>query len=580
MKRREILLYAAAAAIGALDFAAPYLGRSTVSQASVLIGLNPPAIWPVAVHVLAREAFIVAGIAAISRPRNRTGYLMVAVGLAWMLADIGFIESSLTYTLSELVTAIQAIPLMHLALAFPTGELRSTWDRAIVRIVYLYMIPNAIGSLPFYDPHQNCPPCPSNLILIRNDPRLDSLVSTIIGSIGAVFAITVGIRLIFHWIQASPRGRRALAPVFVAAIPAVVVGVWDATSRVALPGASDLAFAAIPIGFLVGLLRARLDRYAVGDLVVELGSVRTGAELRDALARSMRDPSLELAYWLPDREIYVDTDGRAVELPPESSGRASAIVRTNGEPLAALVFDGSLREESELVSAVGAAAKLTLENEQLKAEIKAQLQEVRASRTRIVGAADEERRRLERDLHDGAQQRLVNLSLALRLAQDQAAHQSNGEVGTTLSEAANELRLALSELRELARGLHPTILTEEGLAPALESLAERSAIPATVEAAPLERLPAPVEATAYFVVSEALANCAKHSRASSARIRAERTNGELLVEVRDDGVGGADATEGSGLRGLADRVAALDGTFRVESPSGQGTRVIAEIPCG
>jgi signal transduction histidine kinase len=245
----------------------------------------------------------------------------------------------------------------------------------------------------------------------------------------------------------------------------------------------------------------------------------------------------------------------------------------------ALQHDQALADEPELVRAVAAAAHLALQNERLQAEVKAQLEEVRASRARIVKAGDEERRRVERDLHDGAQQRLVTLSLALRMAQEQAAGERNGALAATLAEAVEEVRLALWELRELARGLHPTILTEAGLGPALESLAERSIVPATIEDTPAERLPAQVEATAYFVVSEALANVAKYSEAGSVTVRARREDGGPVVEVCDDGVGGADPAAGSGLRGLADRVAALDGRLRVESPPGGGTLVLAEIPC-
>ena len=447
---------------------------------------------------------------------------------------------------------------------------------------YIYAIPNAIGSLPFYDPHVSCPPCPGNLILIENNPGLEGLVAHVIGVTGAVFAIVGAVRLIQHWRGASPRGRRALAPVFAAAVPASAVGIWDAASRLPLPGLSDLAVAALPIGFLVGLLRARLDRFAVGDLVVELGAGLSGPNLRDALARSLRDPTFELAYWLPDRQAYVDADGRPCPIPSEGTDRVAAVIAGdgNGEPLAALIFDASLRDEYELVSSVGAAARLTLENERLQAEVRVQLEEVRASRARIVTAADAERRRLERDLHDGAQQRLVNLALAMRMAQQQAKGAPDAELVATLEDASAEVRSALAELRELARGLHPTILTEAGLGPALESLAERSPVPTTIEAAPTGRLPSPVEATAYFVVSEALANVAKYSGAAGAGIAVERKNGRLVVEVRDDGIGGADPDSGSGLRGLADRVAALDGTLRVDSPRGGGTRVIAEIPCG
>jgi signal transduction histidine kinase len=226
---------------------------------------------------------------------------------------------------------------------------------------------------------------------------------------------------------------------------------------------------------------------------------------------------------------------------------------------------------------VGAAAALALENERLNAELRARLEDLRASRARVVHAADEARRRLERNLHDGAQQRLVALALALRLAK--ATVKNDPDAAEELIGAAgNEAADALTEVRELARGLHPAVLTDHGLRPALEALAARSPCPVEVAAVPSERLPANVEMAAYFVISEALANVAKYSRASEARVSVTRNDGLAIVEISDDGVGGADINGGSGLRGLADRVEALNGRLKLESPVGEGTRVIAEIP--
>jgi PAS domain S-box-containing protein len=201
-------------------------------------------------------------------------------------------------------------------------------------------------------------------------------------------------------------------------------------------------------------------------------------------------------------------------------------------------------------------------------------EELRASRARIVEAGDAERRRLERNLHDGAQQRLVSLSLALRLAQGKLAADPEGS-GEILAKASGELSLALEELRELARGIHPAVLTDRGLAAALESLAERAPVAVELDGVPEERLPAPVEAAAFYVVSESLTNVAKYAQASLARVSVTRSNGRAVVEVRDDGVGGADPARGSGLRGLADRVEALDGRLEVTSSPGRGTHVKA-----
>jgi signal transduction histidine kinase len=221
---------------------------------------------------------------------------------------------------------------------------------------------------------------------------------------------------------------------------------------------------------------------------------------------------------------------------------------------------------------------LAIDNERLQAEIRAQLHEVRASRARIVQAADAERRRIERDLHDGSQQRLVTLSMALALARTRLGQTPDPQLDGLLVEAAGEVQLALSELRELARGIHPAILTEAGLGPALESLAQRSPVRVQIVATPAVRLPAAIEAAAYFVVAEALANVAKYASASNVTVAARVLDGVLCVEVVDDGRGGADTARGTGLQGLGDRVGALDGCFDVISPPGGGTCVRAELP--
>jgi signal transduction histidine kinase len=336
----------------------------------------------------------------------------------------------------------------------------------------------------------------------------------------------------------------------------------------------------MPLAFELGLVRSRLARGAVADLVVELEQARGPGKLREALARALHDPSLSLAYWLPEQGRYVDLEGRRVELPGDGFPEmAATIVERDGRRVAALVHDVSLRDDPELVHAVGAAAGLALENERLQAELRANLDELRASRARIVEAADAERRRLERDLHDGTQQRLVSVSMALGLAESKLASDPEG-ARRILDETRTKLGTALQELRELSQGIHPGILTERGLGPALQELAYTSPVPVELSI-PLEgRLPQAVEAAAYYVVAEALTNVAKYASASAVSVAVYGRSGRALVEVRDDGVGGADPARGSGLRGLADRVEALGGRLAVESPAGEGTRLQAEIPCG
>jgi signal transduction histidine kinase len=310
-------------------------------------------------------------------------------------------------------------------------------------------------------------------------------------------------------------------------------------------------------------------------MLLELRSMR-GAALEQRLARALGDPDLVLAYRVPGSDAYADSNGERVVL-PDGGGRAVAPIERDGGQVAALVYDASLDEDPELLEAVGAAATLALENQHLHAESESRMAELRASRRRLVAAGDEQRRRLERDLHDGAQQRLVALSMQLRLIQlDIRRDPATAEA--LVRSAGDELAHSLEELRELARGIHPAVL-DHGLASALESLAARSTVPTGVSWDCSGQLPPQVELAVYFVACEALANVAKYSHATTAAVRVSRSGGALAVEIADDGIGGADAARGSGLRGLGDRVEALEGHLLVTSPHGGGTVVTAELPC-
>jgi signal transduction histidine kinase len=330
---------------------------------------------------------------------------------------------------------------------------------------------------------------------------------------------------------------------------------------------------------LVAFLQRRLARGAVAGLVVKLGEPGASAGLAEALARALNDPSLSLGYWLPAESRYVDIEGRPVSLPTPGSGRMHTIVERDGQPVAVLLHDPALQHNTELVDSVCAAAGLTLENERLQAELRAKLAELQESRARLVEATEAERRRIERNLHDGTQQRLVSIAMSLGLLESKLPGDP-GPARPIASEARAALMAALDELRELTAGIHPTILAERGLPVALEELCDRAALPAQLQVVLDRRLSDQVEGAAYFVVSEALANAAKHSHASAVRVTAVRAGEQLTVEVTDDGIGGAAAGAGTGLRGLADRVEALGGRLTVSSPPGRGTRLIAEIPCG
>jgi signal transduction histidine kinase len=273
----------------------------------------------------------------------------------------------------------------------------------------------------------------------------------------------------------------------------------------------------------------------------------------------------------------VDLDGQRTQLPESGSGRAATVIDRHGVNIAALLHDPALEDEPELLAAVGAAAGMALENGRLQAEQLAHLEELKGSRSRVIAAEHKERQRLERNLHDGAQQRLIALSLELKLLEKQL--QGDPEAAVRLDRARTEIALSLDELRAVARGLHPAVLSGHGLEVALQSIAAHSATPVRLSVALDERLPEQIEAAAFYVVSESLANVAKHAQATSVSVDVERRDDVILVEVADDGVGGADTEAGSGLRGLADRVEAQGGRLRIWSPAGGGTRLRAEMPC-
>jgi len=298
--------------------------------------------------------------------------------------------------------------------------------------------------------------------------------------------------------------------------------------------------------------------------------------VREMLAASLGDHSVTISYWLPERGVFVDEAGRPVSMPEPGSGMTWTAVERDGRRVAAIVHDAALDTSRELVHAAAAASSLAIDNERLKADLRARVEELRVSRLRIVEAADSARRRLERDLHDGAQQQLVGLALELRLLRRRVA---DPDLEATVDELGRRLGVALDELRELARGIHPAILTARGLAPALGALADRVPVAVEQDVAVQDRLPPAVEAAAYFLVAEALTNIAKYARAGHARVAVHRAGPALVVVVSDDGVGGADVSAGSGLRGLQDRVAAVDGTLEIHSPPGGGTHLRATLPC-
>ena len=544
-----------------------------------------------AAGMLAGASFIVSGLVAAHRwPENRFGLIMAFAGFAWFVRDFEYANWALPRTIGLTFGGLAVAALVHALAIYPSGRFDSTLARIVAALAYLDAVGAQIVKQLFFDARgQGCTSCPPNPLAWWPNEDAVEVVGIIQGPIiGTALAILMIILLTTRWRRSTVLQRRALTPVLLSFTAFAVVflaattddiGGYDARRTTALYVAAGLVFATIPLAFLAGLVRLRLSRAAVAALVVELSAEAPSPErLERSIGRALGDPSLELVYWHEDAAAYVDGDGRPVPLPANTGERAVRTIEADGSPVAALVFDPMLVDEPTLVEGVAAATRFALENERLRAELRAQLAETRASRARIVAAADAERRRLERNLHDGAQQRLLGLGIALRLLR-QRVGDADGEVSTLLDEADGEVRSSIEELRELARGLHPSILTEQGLQPALSSLAQRAPLPVTLEASLSERLPAEAETAAYYVVSEAVANAAKHAQASGVQVEVRRNGTAAIVVVSDDGVGGADP-EGTGLRGLADRVASIDGALSVQSPPGGGTRIEAVLPCG
>jgi signal transduction histidine kinase len=511
---------------------------------------------------------------------NAVGPLLAAASCAWFLAewDTPGVGSAAVFS-AGLVLYAACPPLVAWAvLAYPSGRLASWGERAAVAVAFAGAV-LVLGLLPalFFDPvAQGCAQCLKNLVLVSNDFDLYEASNRVGVHLGLAWALLLILVAGWRIARSSAARRRLVVPIVLAgsvylslvaasfgtSLGRGFVGSGTLERRLWLGQATALASLALAVGW--GLVRARRTRSSLARLVVELGESAPTGGLREALARTLADPELEIVYPVGEGR-YADAEGRMVEV-ARVAGRAATPLVRDGRPVAVLVHRAGLLDNPELVEEVTSAARLALENERLQAEVRAQLEDLRASRVRIIEAGAAERRRLERDLHDGAQQRLVGLSLALRLLRAQHGTDQDQKLARRLDEADAELHRAVGELRELAHGIHPVLLSDEGLAAAVEALAEATPAPLRIGAMPQERFPAAVETAAYLVVAEA-------AKAGAARVSATRRDGALLVDVETE-------AEPQGLVELEDRVGALDGRLAVERAPGGGVRIRAEIPCG
>ncbi|MEU4517530.1 histidine kinase [Amycolatopsis sp. NPDC024027] len=509
------------------------------------------------------------------RPDNHSGLLMTITGFAFFVSPL---VSQLAWPPAQVVGLwlpdLWVLFFVVLVLTFLTGgRVRTTADRVLAGAVLLELLVLAPLFLLFSG-------VPGNPIAIWPHERLAEIVD--VAQRGTLLAAVAGTAAVVavRWRSASAPGRRALAPGAAGAACLLLFG-WLLVAQF-LTGEKSMvllwigvcSLLTVPVAFLAGLLRSRLARGGLAGLFRGLRTLRPD-DLRGALAKALGDPELVVGY-VTTPGAYADLDGNPVTLPGAGTSRSVAGVERDGSRVAVLVYDRSLDDDPELVEAVTAAATIALENQHLHTEARRRLAEVEHSRERIIAAGDAERRRIERNLHDGAQQGLVTLAMQLSLIQRQIRRDPT-DAEQLVTSASDQLARSLAELRELARGIHPAAL-DQGLDVALEALATRSPVPTTVSYAPGPRLPQPIEFAAYFVASEALANVAKHARAGVVTVRVLRDGPTAVIEIADDGIGGVDPAAGSGLRGLTDRVEALRGRLTVVSPAGGGTVVRAELP--
>jgi signal transduction histidine kinase len=535
-RRRAWLVLCSAAAVG-------------ITAEWRLYGWADPRGW--APDLLAGWTMIACGLAGWwRRPESRSGALLAAAGFAWFAPNFAATGVAALAWLSGHALYLYRGPLVQLVLTYPTGRAAGRLDRAAVAVGYAAAVITPVW---------------------ENGPATIVLACLLVAIAARGYADAAGRerRMRLAALRASAVLAAALAAAAVVRLAAPVQAVSIATLH-----AYQVALCGLSAGLLAGLWRWPWERAEVADLVVELGQARSGT-LRDQLARALGDPSLQVGYWAPEAAGFVDADGRPVAVPDPGSGRSATMVERDSQPLAVLVHDPSVLGDPGLVEAVSAAARLAAANARLRAEVRARLAEISASRRRLMDAGDEERGRLERRLREGALRRLGELAETLQ----RARFPGSADGAARLANAEAQLARAQEELARLARGLHPRELSEQGLAAALALLAQDVPVPIEVAVSVTGETPG-AAACAYFVCAEALTNAAKYASASRVTVLVRSDSGGIVVEVADNGAGGADPARGSGLRGLADRVETLGGTLTVDSPPGRGTRLVAVIPPG
>src|SRR6266496_363433 len=562
--RIAAMLLGLAAAAGALAIAEGP-GRSTTYAGRSAAGA--------ALTLCARLALMAAGLVICLGPRpRRTGDLALLAGFTWF-APVWAAWQNGPPLIPSLAMALGGFTfplIVHLVLAYPDGRASPAPARALIAAAYVQaLLAVAVLALfrdPYLDP--SClANCNVNIFLVRSLPSLAHAAGIADRWFAAAAAVAFIAICAARLAAGSRPARRRLIPV---AVPAIMFAAVVAARAVALQrttvedpfnaalfaifAVASAAIVFLAAGLISGVVRARAERRAIARIAVNLGEAPDPGSLQSALAEALHDPELRIAYWLPGAQRYVDASGEAVPEPTAQSGGTVTRLMRSGQTIAAITHSGAA---SGLESHLGPAIALGLENERLQAELLAQLGELRASRARIVETADAERRRLERDLHDGAQQRLLALSYDIRLSRASAEADSGTAAEMALATAMEQTGAALEELRELAHGIYPAVLAEAGVAPALATLADTAPLPVQILHADDRRYPAPVEAAAYFTVAEAVDDAIRRG-ADRAAVTVAHEGGQLVVTVEDNGT-----DRDAPMVTLADRVGALGGSLSI-----------------
>jgi signal transduction histidine kinase len=533
------------------------------------------------------------------RPDDRFGRLLVAAGFVWFLPTLAESSNDVVYSAGRVGAWLAEPVLVFVMLAFPSGRLMSRLERGVVwaavSTVALLYLPSAliVERYPQPVPYTSCRlDCPDNafMLLDAQPDFVDAWLLPVRDLIAVLVFVAVLLLLARRIRRSTKLMRRALVPVLAIALLRAAVFIVYVPLRQASPESPILdplgwiyllCLPGMAVGFLVGLVRSQLEAgEALQRLAVQLRDHPGPGQVTSMLRRAMDDPSLELAFWVDGRMGWVDADGRRVQLPERGSGRCMTEVTDGAGRVAAVIHDVALRDQQEYVDAAASLAGTALENQRLVAQVDASLQELSESRARIQAAADSERRRIERDLHDGAQQRLVALRIRLELAAETVRDEPGRGAGL-MRELGVEAQEALEEVRLLAHGVYPSLLTDKGLGEALRALGRRSLLPTSVETQAIGRYSAEIESTVYFCCLEAIQNADKHAGARCAvSISLSDDGGELRFEVSDDGAGFAAGAfdSGNGFTNMHDRVAAVRGTLTIQSAPGGGTVVAGAIP--